>query len=312
MAVGQQRIEYLQSGIESADCCYVIAGLEPHYRQHLVDVLAVERLERKMNDVLALLDRSYGDWSQTLYAMLFVVMGGPANKKPFGRLADKVRVNICNRERGSLATVEALLLGASGLLTVEGGCQDQYLCDLQREYLHLSQKYVIDQPMARGAWNLNGYPAGYPVMRIAQTAALLCGSRFDIGAVLSCRTRDDLKTLFDGEVSDYWTSHYLPSGSRTSLPKRIGLAKIDLLGINLVAPMLCAYGHTQHKFEMKEQAIDLLNRLPAEHNSVLNRWSGAGVTIENAFHSQALLQLEIEYCRKRRCGECPYALMTNR
>ena len=56
---------------------------------------------------------------------------------------------------------------------------------------------------------------------------------------------------------------------------------------------------------LRERAISLLEKLPAENNQFLRRWASFGVKAGNAFESQALLQLATEYCRAERCEECP-------
>mgnify|MGYP004445148117 len=56
---------------------------------------------------------------------------------------------------------------------------------------------------------------------------------------------------------------------------------------------------------MRDSALTLLERLPAEDNRYMRAWQAAGVRPRNAFESQALLQLATEYCAARRCAECP-------
>ena len=87
--------------------------------------------------------------------------------------------------------------------------------------------------------------------------------------------------------------------------KRIGAFKANIIGINLVAVLQFAYGSYTGSERLRDSALTLLERLPAEDNRYMRAWQAAGVRPRNAFESQALLQLATEYCAARRCAECP-------
>lgn len=50
----------------------------------------------------------------------------------------------------------------------------------------------------------------------------------------------------------------------------------------------------------------LLEELKAENNYVTRMWSGAGIPVQTAADSQALLQLQKEYCDKKKCLYCRF------
>jgi hypothetical protein len=50
--------------------------------------------------------------------------------------------------------------------------------------------------------------------------------------------------------------------------------------------------------------LEWLTALPAEDNRITRRWTEAGVKIEHALESQALLQLSASYCSKKKCLTC--------
>ena len=52
------------------------------------------------------------------------------------------------------------------------------------------------------------------------------------------------------------------------------------------------------------RAIELLENIPAENNSVINRFSQIGFQSENADHTQALMQLKNTYCDLKKCLHC--------
>ena len=44
--------------------------------------------------------------------------------------------------------------------------------------------------------------------------------------------------------------------------------------------------------------------MPAEKNSLLNKWTNLGVKINNAFDSQAYIELYNNFCKKHKCLDC--------
>ena len=79
----------------------------------------------------------------------------------------------------------------------------------------------------------------------------------------------------------------------------------NIIGINLVSVLQFAYGSVTGRETLRDSALTLLERLPAEDNRYMRNWRNTGVMIRNAFESQALLQLATEYCPAKRCTECP-------
>ena len=66
-----------------------------------------------------------------------------------------------------------------------------------------------------------------------------------------------------------------------------------------------AFGSSTGREALRDSALTLLERLPAEENRYMRLWAAAGATPRNAFESQALLQLATEFCAAERCAQCP-------
>lgn len=286
------------------DCPMLLATCDALRRTKVVEDLLVRRLVRKSKRVLEMWENAKRDWNQTLYEMAAYAMGAPRNSGAFRRLASKATFRMCSREKGSAHGVEALLLGTSGLLT--GDYLDNYVLNLQRDFAYLVNKYDIS-PMTPCEWDRSAsYPAGSPVMRIAQFAAIVSSPDFDFDNVLACRTIEDVSKLFSAEVGDYWQKRHTSKGVSFGVPKRLGREKIVVMTINFVVPLQFAYAEVMHKESAKESAMALLESLPSEHNHIVSRWTGEGVPCASAFDSQALIELET-FCKEGRCGECPLA-----
>ncbi len=106
------------------------------------------------------------------------------------------------------------------------------------------------------------------------------------------------------KASEYWDSHYVFGKKTREIAKNTGVQATDILLINAVIPVLFLYGKLRYRPDLSERALEFLDKIPAEENSITEEWKIAGIKAESAFSSQALLQLRNEYCKRRRCLQC--------
>lgn len=55
---------------------------------------------------------------------------------------------------------------------------------------------------------------------------------------------------------------------------------------------------------LKDRAIALLEKLPAENNAIVNGWEKLGQKIDTAYDSQAFIHLKKNYCDDKKCLRC--------
>lgn len=295
--------ERLRAGAATTSCGTFIASLDMLHRSEIYNTLGYERLARKNDDIRRFFEECDSDWPQTTYLMLLRTIGTPENKEPFTTLARTVPYAAILRERLVQQNIEAMLIGASGLLDIYP--HDEYILALRRNFEYLAAKYNIE-PMRASAWRLtNIRPNNFPILRLSQIASFLASTREVMDRLFACSSGRDVYELFGAEASPYWLKHYIPGKESPAATKRIGHMKCNLLAINLVAQMQFAYGSYIDREVLRTRALALLEDTEAEDNSVIRPWRQYGVTPLSAFDSQALLQLSNEYCRHRRCSECP-------
>ena len=150
-------------------------------------------------------------------------------------------------------------------------------------------------------------PANHPVLRLAQAAEFFLQDDFLMNRILLCTTEEDVCKLFCIEAGEYWLTHDIPGSEGRPRPKRLGAFKANIIGINLVVILQFAYGFFGGYMRYQEQALELLQRLPAEDNRYTRLWQAEGVKPQDAFESQALLQLITEHCLHQDCRQCPLA-----
>ena len=298
----KRNINRLKAGASYFGCGGYLSKLDTLHRLDIYNKLGFERLSRKNSDINHIFEECQQNWQQTFYTMLMRTMGGVDNKEAFTELARRVPYAILLREREVAANVEALLIGASGLLTLYP--HDEYILNLKRNFSYLSTKYSITA-MEASAWRLKRiYPNNHPILRLSQVASFITYTREMMDRMLACTSGDDVYNLFSCQTLPYWQTHYIPASTSPSVAKRTGRTKTDLLAINLVVQMQFAYSSYTCNERLYSRALGLLESLPAEKNSIIAQWNSFGPLARTAFDSQALLQLSFEYCRDRRCEEC--------
>ena len=79
---------------------------------------------------------------------------------------------------------------------------------------------------------------------------------------------------------------------------------IDTLIINTVVPALFAYGLLHNEEPFKNRALNWLDELEPENNSITNGYCELGIVNKSACDSQALLELKTHYCDPKKCLDC--------
>lgn len=263
------------------------------------------RLERKALMVEELLEQSKGDWPEAFYVLLARNFGMSVNGLPFELLARSIPLRYLAKHKDSAFQVEAMLFGQSGLLDNVDNADD-YVSSLQKEYIFFKKKFEL-KPIDASCWKFARMrPSNSPCVRIAQFANLVHRSSNLFSKILLERDFDALRSVFSCEASEYWAEHYYlgEAVSVRRFTKRLSREGVDAILINTVAPMLFSYSKAHGDSEMQEFAFSLLERLPAEKNSVISMWKEYGVNATSAYDTQALVELKRNFCERGNCLRC--------
>ncbi len=264
--------------------------------------LLVERLERKAKEVEAIYRGTGNNPQETLHHILLRGLGKPVNSEPFGMLAHALPLKLLLKYRDNALRVEALLLGQAGFL--EASFNEEYPQRLRQEYLWLASLHKL-KPVPIAAWKFGRLrPPNFPTVRLVQWAALLAGEANGYDQLLAHDDPAAVRALLDVEASGYWIDHYRPGHPAGPKPKRLGQAMADGLLINAIVPYLFAMGRIRGHQPWEERALALMERLPAERNSIAGEWSSLGVKALSAGQGQALIELRNRYCAELQCLNC--------
>jgi hypothetical protein len=266
--------------------------------------LMIERLEDKTSQILLQLKQNNNDWNETFYQMMARMFGFKVNALPFDLLAKSLPLQILGKHKNNLHQIEALLFGNSGLLN-EQLLGDEYFLELRNEYSFLYKKYEL-KPIEGHLWKfMRMRPGNFPTVRISQFAALIYRSHGLLSKVLEIDKIESLKELFIVRASEYWNNHYhFKKSSKLYAIKELGETSVNTIIINVVVPFLFVYGEKQNRNELKNRALEFLDNIPSESNSIVSGWQKLGVETRSAFETQALIQLKNKYCEKKKCLNC--------
>ena len=284
-------------------CASLLYQVDPFRIKFFLNGIVIERLKQKIEAISKVLTETKGDWGETFYCMLARNFGLKENALPFEMVARSLPQSVLARHHDSLFQIEALLFGQAGLLGEEL-FGDEYYLELRKEYRFLAVKYGL-KPIEGHLWKfMRMHPGNFPTIRLAQFAMLIHHSKGLFSAVIEANNLEDLQQLFMVKASDYWDSHYSFNKPSVNRKKVFGDQIFSLIVINVVVPFYFLYGESQNKLFLKDRALVILEQMPAENNSAISRWTGAGIIAANALESQALLHLQRNYCEPRKCLDC--------
>ncbi|MET0634908.1 MAG: DUF2851 family protein [Chitinophagaceae bacterium] len=265
------------------------------------DRLLFERLERKASLIRSFNRANGNDWETTCWWMLARNFGYKVNADAFETMARSVDKRIIARQKNNIIRLEALLLGQAGLLGPPA--TDQYSQHLAAEYHLLSLKYGLTAIPVQVNF-LRMRPRNFPSLRLAQLAMIL--HRFDNLQVrlLDTAVLRDMKYLLQVKASDYWDNHYRPGIRSAGASGKLGSFMAGNIIINTVVPLLFEYSTATGDERYGQRAIGWLQQLSRENNSLTDTLETFGFGQENAFDSQAVIELKSQYCDQRRCLDC--------
>ncbi|WP_183564987.1 DUF2851 family protein [Mucilaginibacter sp. SP1R1] len=295
MVFGNQSIIPCENSIAAID------GLIMH--NWLTRVL-VERLEKRSTAVIERVALNRGDWEETFYQFLAANFGFKTNALPFELMAMSLPQLTLAKHKNNAMQVEAMIFGQAGFLNDD--FQDEYPLKLKKEYDFLQKKYQL-KPIEKHLWKfMRLRPQNFPTVRLAQFAALIVQSNHLFSKILEIKDVNALRALFTSvKVNDYWTDHYrFDVLSSKPAAKTLGESSIDILLINTLALFLFSYGKQHQQQYYISRSLKLLENLPAEHNNITEDFVTLGLKINNAFESQALLELRNNYCNYKKCLQC--------
>ena len=267
-----------------------------------LDRLAIERLERKSNEILATLKLNATNFEETFYQCLFKYFGLKVNALPFELLAKSTPLLIIEKHN-SLQSIEALFYGQAGFL--EENYTDEYYQKLKKEYQFLKAKFKL-KPIDKSCWKLLRLrPSNFPTIRISQMANLMSTNSRIFAKIIEAKTIKEVQKYFITHASNYWNKHYqFGVETKNTNTKNLGITTINNIIINVVVPFTFVYGKVKNDELLIEKSLEMLVNIAPESNSIVEKWDEIGIKAKNAMQTQSLIELKKNYCIKKKCLTC--------
>ena len=280
-----------------------IRSIDPLVLNSCFSRMLMERFEHKYKDVCQILQNNKGNWDATCYQLLARSFGFKTNSIPFEMLANSIDQQLFAKYKDNPTQIEALIFGQAGFLN--GDFEDSYPRQLQTEYLFLQKKLNL-RSLDPTVWKfLRMRPASFPTLRLAQFAGLMIKSQRLFSSILEANGLAAVRAIFEQlPVHSYWRRHFQFTTQGLPASTELGRRSIESIIINSVCLLLFSYGKFVDQPLYMDQAFSILEQLQGENNSITTPYKESGIKIENAFISQALLELNKSYCSKKKCLNC--------
>jgi len=282
-------------------CEKQIAEINSFLLNNWLERLYFERLENKSVVIKELLQKSNNDYEAVLFQLLAKNFGLKVNGVAFLELAQSFNFSVLRKVRFDEEQLSALLFGQAGFLADE--VEDSYYQQLQKEYTYLQHKYRL-RAMAKHRFQFfRMRPNNFPTVRIAQLVALYNKNQSLFSRLMDVNRIEYFYSLFTIEVNEFWKTHYTFESESKKSVKRLTKSFIDLLIINTIIPLKFVYEQTRGEVN-EEGLLQLIKELKPENNSIISKFLELKIKVNNAFESQALLELKNNYCAKQKCLQC--------
>ncbi len=262
---------------------------------------------------------------------LIEAAGYGANREPARALARRLRYGVLAGAMGRGESVparaealQALLLGAAGLLPSQRGRSADGPEPAALERAWRRWRAAVPDGPPRPAWRFVGVrPASYPTRRLAAVALLLARTNpttLLAEAARVLRTRPPraaaraLAVALVVEATDgYWQCHWdFGAASARPLPALLGAERAALVVVNMLLPLLAAWGEVLDDSALVEAAQACYQQHPATADNERLRHmrrqvlgSAARGVASTACRQQGLLHIFAQTCDWRRCDACP-------
>jgi hypothetical protein len=264
-------------------------------------------------------DAAVVGYDQAFWSALLRGLGYQRNVTPFLQLARVVPWSVATANAGRATwrnELTALLLGAAGMLETPAHVlppEDERVRQTYRDDWRALQRHCADHPLRRSEWTVAAVrPDNMPARRIAAGAGIALTYAEGLSdAMCHVVASGDQPCPLHVGADPFWAT-------RADFGRMVGPEPVNLLGasrerellINAVLPGVLAMARDQGDAALEQTVYRRYARLGAAGSNQITRHMlrtiGAPARVSRtAAAEQGLLHLYHQWCRERRCWECP-------
>ncbi|MDP5229147.1 MAG: DUF2851 family protein [Cellulophaga sp.] len=284
------------------NCEKQITSIDDFSFKNWLERLFFERLEQKAIYVEELLEKYNNDWEQVLFSLLLKNFGLKINGNSFKSLSEHLPFSTVRKISDNTTQLEAIFFGMVGFLE-DDEISDHYYTNLRNEYSFLAHKFKLNKEGVEQPEFFKLRPPNFPTIRLSQFAAIYAENQNLFSKILASSTLEDIYKLFNVQASDYWTTHFTFGKASKKSEKKLTKKFIELLLINTILPLKFCYARSLNRTG-DVSIVDIISAIKKEKNNIIDQYLALGVKVDNAFESQAILELYNNYCSKNNCLQC--------
>lgn len=293
------KYEKLISGTQFIPCENIFDANKIPFNFHEENVL--KKLEQKSLEIDESLKQFKNNFEAVLFHHLAYSFGLKVNAFIFKQIAESIDFNIILKIRQNETQLESLFFGISGWLE---NPQDERMKIWKREFHFIKTKFSISDLKLHPKF-LRLRPPNFPTIRLSQLANLYFQQQNLFSKIINVQCSEELFELFkEIKASDYWNNHFnFGKISSVDQPKILSRNFIELIILNTILPLKYTY-HKYHNEEIADEILNFYKDLPAEKNSIADRWKSLGLQSKNALESQSLIYHFKNSCEEKNCLNC--------
>ncbi|MEM6766565.1 MAG: DUF2851 family protein [Bacteroidota bacterium] len=295
-----RKVDELRLANAPIPCASMVPYVSGFYKELALTSMSIERIRRKAKLLEERLSATTANWGQVLWEELAMRMGGTVNGEAFREVAQRVPLSIWRHYQHNHLQLEALFLGASGMLPLSA--KEAYVNQLLEAWAYLQHKHRID-PIPRVAIKLMRMrPASFPTIRFSQLASLLLAYPSLTELFISESWPFFLRRKISASI--YWDTHYTFGTITKPKKKNLGKAQKHSLLINTLIPLGYLFTASHKNTDLHSWIEDGLTTIPPEHNRITKLMQTLSFPNDHALHSQGLIELYKQYCIEKKCLSC--------
>lgn len=269
--------------------------------------MVIERLERKTEEIEREFIQSGKNWEELLFKKMAYAFGLKINAEAFLIWASSFDFKILTKIQSNPDYVYALFFGQAGFLNLK--TEGSYIQNLQKNYLFLKSKFGLN-PLDKHIFKFFRLrPPSFPTVRMMQLATIYVHYQNVFAFLMGTKDVKKIRKVFNElEYPDFWENHFrIEKESSVRSKKEISNELIDRIIINVIIPLKFIYA--KHRgVEISEELLEWLRILPPEKNTIIHEFKKLGLKAENAFETQAYLELKNHFCNEKKCLNCALGL----
>lgn len=265
--------------------------------------LAVQRLETKYHRIKSRLNLCKNNWDEVYYAECLRAFLGTLNVNGAEYLLREIDFGLIIKYREQKYNIMALLLGFSGFLSKNEQIQSSN--ELYKTWLFLQRKHGLNQ-INEGIWKFSKTrPANFPSNRLYQFCIFYHANTQYFNSFIQTKDLKETISILKNLLEQKPELPIELNNGKKNLPViAAGSSILNNLIINVVAPMVFAYGLEKDNERLKALALNYWLVCPPEKNSIVEFWRNKGIHALSALETQGMIELNSCYCYYRKCLTC--------